>query len=70
MIGARPGSVERGAEYSESGTESDTLELPALQRNWLVFGSIAAEITAPGPASNRLSLGSTVGSELMVGVNT
>ena len=70
VIGARSGSIERGAEYSESGTEPGTLELPALQRTWLVFGFIAAEIAAPGAASNRPSLACAVGSELMVGVNT
>ena len=70
MIGAQSGSIGRGAEYSKSGTESGTLESRALQRTRLVFGSIVVEIAAPGAASNRPSMVSAVGSELMIGVDT
>ena len=70
MIGAQSGSIGRGAEDSESGTESDTLESRALQRTRLVFGCIDVEIAAPGAMSNRPSLTSAVGSELMVGADT
>ena len=70
MIRAQSGSIGRGAEESESGTESGTLESRAFQRTRLVFGSIAVEIAAPGAASNRPSLTCAVGSELMVGADT
>ena len=70
MIGAQSGPIGGGAEDSESGTESGTLESRALQRTRLVFGSIVVEIAAPGAASNRPSLVSVVGSELMVGADT
>ena len=70
MIGAQSGSIGGGAEYSESGTESGTLESRALQRTRLVLGSITIEIAAPGAASNRPSLVSAVGSELMVGADS
>ena len=70
MIGAQSDSIGRGAEDSESGTESGTLESQALQRTRLVFGSIAVEIVASGVVSNRPSLTSAVGSELMVGADT
>ena len=70
MTGAQSGSIGRGAEDSESGTESGTLESQALQRTRLVFGSIAIEIVASGAASNRLSLTSAVSFELMVGEDT
>ena len=70
MIGAQSGSIGRGAEDSEPGTESGTLESRALQRTRLVFGSIAVEIAAPGVASNRPSPTGAVGSELMVGADT
>ena len=66
MIGAQSGSIRRGAEDSESGTESGTLDPRALQRTRLVFVSIAVEIAAPEAASNRPSLVSAVGSELTV----
>ena len=66
MIGAQSGSIGRGAEDSESGTESGTLESWALQRTRLVFDSITVEIAAPGAASNRSSPSSAVGSELMI----
>ena len=70
MIGAQSGSIGRGAEDSESGAESGTLESRALQRTRLVFGSIAVEVTASGAASNRPSPTGVVGSELMVGADT
>ena len=70
MIRAQSGSIERGAEYTESGAESGTLESRALQRTRLVFGSITVEIAAHGVASNRPSPTSAVGSELMVGAGT
>ena len=70
MIGAQSDSISRGAEGSESGEESGTLESRALQRTRLVFGSITIEIAAPGAASNRASLTGVVGSELMVGADT
>ena len=70
MIGAQLGSIGRGAEDSESGTESSTLESRALQRTRLVFGSIAVEIVAPGAASNRSSPIGAVASELRVGADT
>ena len=66
MIGAQLGSIGRGVEHPESGTESGTLESLALQRTRMVFGSIAVEIAAHGAASNRLSPTGAVASELMV----
>ena len=66
MVGAQSGSIGKGAEDSESGTKSGSLESRALQRTRLVFGSIAVEIAAPGAASNRPSLVSAVGSELTI----
>ena len=70
MIGAQFGSIGRGAEDSEFGKESGTLESQASQRTRLVFGSIAVEIAAPEAASNRPSPIGAVGSELRVGVDT
>ena len=70
MIGAQLGSIGRGAEDSESGKESGTLESQASQRTRLVFGSIAVEIAALGAASNHPSPTGAVGSELMVGADT
>ena len=70
MIGAQLGSIGRGAEDSESGKESGTLESRALQRTRLVFGSITVEIAAPGVASDRPSPTSAVGSKLMIGADT
>ena len=66
MIEAQLGSIGRGAEDSESGMESGTLESQASQRTRLVFGSIAVEIAVFGVASNRPSPTGIVGSELMV----
>ena len=70
MIGAQSGSISRGAEGSESGTESGTLESRALQRTRLVFGSIAIEIAAPEAVSNHPSSIGVIGSELGVGADT
>ena len=70
MIGAQSDSIGRGAEGSESGEESGTLESRASQRTRLVFGSITIEIAAPRAASNHLSPTGTIGSELMVGADT
>ena len=70
MIGAQLGSIGRGAGFTESGSESDTLESWALRGTRLVSGSITIEVAVSGVASNRPSLASVVGSELMVGVNT
>ena len=70
MIDAQSGSIGRGAEGSESGKESDTLESRASQRTRLVFGSIAIEIAAPEAVSNHPSSIGAVGSELRVGVDT
>ena len=70
MIGAQSGSIGRGAEGSESGEESDTLESRASQRTGLVFGSIAMEIAAPEAVSSHPSSIGEVGSELRVGADT
>ena len=67
MIGAQSDSIGRGAEGSESGEESGTLESRASQRTGLVFGSIAIQIAAPEPVSNHPSSIGAVGSELRVG---
>ena len=64
MIGAQLGSIGRGAEGSESGEESGSLESRASQRIRLVFGSIAVEIAAPEAVSNHPSSIGAVGSEL------
>ena len=70
MIGAQLGSIGRGAEDSESGKESDTLESRASQRTGLVFGSIAVEIAAPEAVSSHPSSIGAVGSKLRVGADT
>ena len=70
MIGAQSGSIGRGAEGSESGKESGTLESRALQGTRLVSGSIAVEVAASGAASNHPSPTGAVGSELRVGADT
>ena len=66
MIGARSGSIGRGAEGSESGEESGSLESRASQRIGLVFGSIAIEIAAPEAVSKNPYLIGAVGFELWV----
>ena len=70
MIGAQLGSIGRGAEGSESGEESGSLESRASQRIGLVFGSITVEITAPEAVSNHPSSVRVIGSELGVGADT
>ena len=70
MIGAQSGSIGRGAEGSESGEESGSLESRASQRIGLVFGSIAVEIAAPEAVPNHPSSIGVIGSELGVGVDT
>ena len=67
MIGAQSDSIGRGADGSESGKESGTLESRAAQRVRLVFGSIAVETAAPEAVSNHPSSIGEVGSELRVG---
>ena len=69
MIGAQSGSIGRGAEGSESGEESSSLESRASHRIGLVFGSITVEIAAPDAVSNHPSSIGTVGSELRVGAD-
>ena len=69
MISAQSGSIGRGAEGSESGEESGTLELRALQRTGIVFGSVAVEIAAPEAVSSHPSSIGAVGSELRVGAD-
>ena len=70
MIDTQSGSIGRGAEGSESGEESDSLESWALQRIGLVFGSITIEIAAPEAVSNHPSSVGVIGSELGVGADT
>ena len=69
MIGAQSDLISRGADGSESGKESDTLESRATQRFRLVFGSIAVETAAPEAVSNHPSSIGAVGSELRVGAD-
>ena len=69
IIEAQSDSVGRGAEGSESGEESGTLESRASQRTRLVFGSIAVEIAALEAVSSHLSSIGVVGSELRVGAD-
>ena len=66
MIGAQSDSIGRGAEGSEYGEESGTLESQASQRTGLVFGSITVEIAAPKAESSHPSSIGAVGSELRV----
>ena len=60
----------RGANGSESGKESGTLESRASQRIRLVFGSIAVETAAPEAVSSHPSSVGVIGSELGVGADT
>ena len=69
MIGAQSDSIGRGAENSESGEESGSIESRVLQSTGLVFGSTAVGIAAPEVASNRPSSIGAVGSELRVGAD-
>ena len=66
MIGAQSDSIGRGANGSESGEESGSLESRVSQSTGLVFGSIAIGVAAPEVASNRPSSIGAVGSELRV----
>ena len=66
MIGAQSSSIGRGAEGSESGEESGSMESQILQSTGLVFGSIAVGVAAPKAASNHPSSIGAVGSELRV----
>ena len=66
MIGAQSDSIGRGAEGSESGEESGSLESRVSQSMGLVLGSIAVGVAAPKVASNRPSSIGAVGSELSV----
>ena len=66
MIGAQSGSIGRGAEGSESGKESGTLESRASQRTRLLFGSIAVETAALEAVSRHPSSIDAFGSELRV----
>ena len=70
MIGAQSGSIDRGAEGSESGKESGTSESRASQRTGMVFDSIAVSIAAPEAVSSYPSSIGAVGSELRVGADT
>ena len=70
MIGAQLGSIGRGAEDSESGKESGTLESRASQMTRLVFGSIAVELAASEAVSNHPSSIGAISSELRVGADT
>ena len=69
MIGAQSDSIGRGADGSESGKESGTLESRAAWRVRQVFGSIAIETAAPDVVSNHPSSIGAVGSELRVGAD-
>ena len=69
MIGAQSDSIGRGANGSESGEESDSLESRVSRSAGLVFGSIAVGIAAPEVASNRPSSIGAVGFELRVGAD-
>ena len=69
MIGAQSDSIGRGAEGSESGEESGSLESRVSQSTGLVFGSITIGVTAPEVASNCSSSIGAFGSELWVGAD-
>ena len=69
MIGAQSDLIGRGADGSEFGKESGTLQSRAAQRIMLVFGSIAVETAAPETVSNHPSSTGTVGPELRVGAD-
>ena len=66
MIGAQLDSIGRGAEGSESGEESGSLESRVSRSAGLMFGSIVVGIAAPEAASNHPSSIGAVGSELRV----
>ena len=66
MISAQSDLIGRGAEGSESGEESGSMESRVLQSTGLVFGSTAVGIAALEVASNRPSSIGAVGSDLRV----
>ena len=66
MIGAQSDSIGRGAEGSESGEESGSLESRVSWSAGLVFSSITFGIATPEVASNHLSSIGAIGSELRV----
>ena len=66
IIDAQSDSIGKGAEGSESGEESGSLESRVSQSVGLVFGSIAVGIAAPDVASNHRSSIGAIGSELRV----
>ena len=70
MISAQSCSIGRGAEGSESGEESGSLESRASQRIGLVFGSIAVEVAAPEAVSSHPSSICAAGSELKIGAGS
>ena len=70
MIGAQSDSIGRGAEGSESGEESGTLESRDSRGTGLVFGSITVEIAAPKAESSHPSSIGAIGSELRVRAGT
>ena len=69
MIGAQSDSIDGGANGSESGEESGSLESRVSRSAGLVFGLIAIGIAAPEAASNRPSSIGAVGSELRIGAD-
>ena len=69
MIGVQSDSIGRGANGSESGEESGSLESRVPQSTGLVLGSIAVGVTAPEVASNRPSSIGAVGFELRIGAD-
>ena len=69
MIGAQSDLIGRGAEGSESGEESGTLESRSLQRTGMEFGSIAVGVVAPEAVSNHSSSIGESGSGLRVGAD-
>ena len=69
MIGSQSDSIGRGAEGSESGEESGSLESRVSQSTGLMLGSIAVGVAAPEVAYNRPSSVGAIGSELRVGAD-
>ena len=70
MIGAQSDSIGRGADGSESGKESGTLESRASEGTESVFGSIAVEVAAPEVVSSNPTLVCAAGSELKIGAGS
>src|SRR3954469_5579447 len=67
ITGAQSDSIGWGAEGSEFGEESGSLESWAVRSTGLAFGSIAFEIAAPEVTSNRSSSENAAGSESKIG---